>query len=170
MLLIATMAVVIVSPASAADGEGTEYADWIRLHLPEAHHPDVEQALLQISETSARSFDEFLLSFFDELDRASGSDVESSSEIPQPQSSSRLAHELRLRFVRLVADAVLSRTLKAESFGHFFDSSTPRAFSLLLATTPDVLVDTWSVDELNPYASYGAATAFLLTAAQPLGP
>ncbi|GMQ80673.1 MAG: hypothetical protein BMS9Abin05_0101 [Rhodothermia bacterium] len=113
-LLTVCLGAVVVSPAATAEGIGTQYADWLRLHLPESSQPDVERALEIASERGARTFEEFLTSFLNELESVKGEVEPVEIEKGLDNTAERLRTELRLQFVRFVGEAVLPGFLKGD--------------------------------------------------------
>ena len=169
-LLTVCFGAVVVSPAAPAEGTGTQYADWLRLHLPESSQPDVERALEMVSERGARTFEEFLTSFLDELEAVKWEVGKVEIEQGFDDSTERLRTELRLQFVRFVGEAVLPGFLKgdvlvqtATSQNFRFDKTTGYSESQRVLSD-----DAYSrLFELPPCH---IGFCFLRSSAQPLGP
>lgn len=169
-LLTFCLGAVILSPAATAEGIGTRYADWLRLHLPESTQPEFERALKTASESRARSFEEFLTSFLDELESVTKWNEPIEMDRRSGEATERMRTELRLQFVRFVGEAILPTFLKgdvlvqqAASENIRFDKARPYSASYTAFNHPQYsrLLD------LQPiHICFG----FLRSSAQPLGP
>ncbi len=169
-LLTISLGTVIVSPAARAEGNTVKYADWLLIHLPDASMPDVQQAAYLASEDGARSFEEFLTSFQNELESLAGISDQLNADDTQNRATKRLLQELRFMFTRFVGEALLIRRLVAASrpiMTTTQQTDVPDAFAgRVHAAGPDGSSPAGGLDRSDGTAS----VMFLRSAAQPLGP
>ena len=105
--LTLSLGVVIASPVAYADGTRVDYGDWLRLHVPLTGRPNVERAIRSASERGARSFDEFLDHFGEELRALRPSAIPVGEESPFEEPTDAQIQELRLEYTRFVGEGVL---------------------------------------------------------------
>lgn len=169
-LLTVCLGAVLVSPAATADGMGTQYADWLRLHLPEAAEPDVERALDLASERGARTFDEFLSSFLAELENAKRESGSVETIQSAEHSTDRLSQELHFQFVQFVGEAILPGFLKAEARSQTATAQSPRVSKAYQISSAQAGFSEDVKDRLIEVPPCHIAFRFLRSSSQPLGP
>ena len=167
VFMMISMGTVIVSPEATAEGNTVQYADWLLKNVLDTSEPGVRRAVLLASEDGARSFEEFLASFQNELEAMHGS-----SDQSQERTTHRLLQELRFMFKRFVGQALLFRQLSAVSTTcgsgtTVFSSQNTRLNGVssikLLSFRPGLTA-------VFDCSTEKTSVIFLGSAAQPLGP
>lgn len=165
-----SLGTVIASPAARAEGNTVKYAEWLLVHLPDASIPEVQLAASLASEDGARSFEEFLTSFQNELETLAGVTDQSDADNTQNRSTERLLQELRFMFTRFVGEALLVRHEKAASQEIASTKQNIRVWGVS-ADRVHAPVPGGSIIEAELDRSGNTASVmFLRSAAQPLGP
>ena len=168
-IITVSLGIVVVSPAARADGSDTEYAEWVRLHVPDSTQPVVRHAIMRASEHGVRNFEEFVETFRAELDLLVASVPVSDPDGSDSGSTDALLHELRFEYTRFVGEAMMHRPADGLSGNGHFASDVSVAFyysSLLTQVSPSV-----SIAWINPGNRLNNNSgAFRHSSAQPLGP
>ena len=108
-LLTVSLGIVVFSPTARADGSVEEYAEWVRLHVPESTEPIVLRAIVLASQHHVRNFEEFVHTFAEELNSLRSIDPVFDPDFPAPGSTDELVKELRFEYTRFVGEAMLHR-------------------------------------------------------------
>lgn len=169
-ILTLCLGLVILSPSARADASEFDYGIWLRLHLPDTLPSHVEQALQRASKQEARTFNEFLNSFGEELESLTGTLTAANPDATEGQPAESLIMELRFEFARLVGDALLQRTSAVMAATSTANVTQARSggYGMLYRSIQDTVIPAAWNESGNRFG--GNSGTFRHSASQPLGP
>lgn len=161
---------VVYMPEVQAETAGMRYADWLRLHIPGGTEPVIQEALERAAGIGARSFDEFLLAFVEEVSTSDPDGIAADRIVGRSADKETLLKNLRLHFTDLIGESLMIR---------HFEMAPPARTDGLKKRSPrgDQVLDTGKMGPPDPVSvrtleslAHRISSGLLRSSAQPLGP